>query len=292
MPELPIFADRSGDQAGPQAMALMHHAMDWQAGGGTAPPGDVLFDKEGFTLTATSFRFVTAGGVRFSYQLGGRVQAVLPNGASRDELQLFLWGTVFGAVAWLNGLVPLHASAVAHASGAVAFTGPQGAGKSTLVAALSKAGMAHICDDTLVAVPCADGPLALPDGKPIKLWDDALELVGLQSQAAITSVPGKYYAEVLSPARHALPLRHLIFLEDGPDIVIEPITGTAKLELLPAALYRDFIYAAHADQSAHEAMMLTFAQHVRFWRLQRPRDAFRFDDDIQEIIGLIKGLPQ
>lgn len=276
---------------GKQAMAIIRNAMDWQAGDGAELPGDPLFEQDGFTLTQTAFRFITPGGVCFYYVLGGQVTVALPDNASMDEMQLYLWGTVLGAVAWLNGFFPLHASAVAHGDYAIGFTGPAGAGKSTLAAALGKAGMAHICDDTLVAVPCGECLLALPDGKRAKLWGDALEMLGLAASAAIAPVPGKYFADVLRPVRQAVPLRHLIFLEEGPQVAFEPVTGSAKLALLPSALYRDFVYAARADQSAHETMMLGFARHVQFWRLRRPRDAAGFGRDVQEIAALITGLP-
>lgn len=292
MAAAPEIADQPVHEEGLRAMELMRHAMDCQYGEGGDLTGDILFDREGFALTAASFQFVTPGGVRFHYQLGGKVHALCSGGANRDELRLYLWGTVFGAVAWLNGFSPLHASAVANADGVIAFTGAAGSGKSTLAAALYREGMAHVCDDTLLTVSASDGPLALPDGKPAKLWGDALAMIGLEAGLPIASVPGKYFTELSVPVQHAMPLRHLIFLEDGPDVSIEPVTGAAKLELLPSALYRDFIHAARADQRAHETLMLAFARHVQFWRLQRPRDPARFNADIRQITGLLNGLPQ
>lgn len=276
-------------------MAVMRHAMDWQAVDASAIPaelaGDILFDLGGFAMTHTAFRFVTPGGVQFHYEVGGQAICHRPDGASADEMQLFLWGTVFGAIAWLNDFIPLHASAIMQHGGAVAFTGLSGAGKSTLAAALNARGAPHICDDTLVLATAGEGVLALPDGKPAKLWGDALHLLDGAPTASIAPVPGKFFVSMPATAKQAVPLRHLVFLEDADQLSLVPVSGAEKLTLLPDAFYREFIYLARADKAAHRAMMLALAGRVQFWRLRRPRNDAMTIQEIDKIAALITALP-
>jgi hypothetical protein len=78
--------------------------------------------------------------------------------------------------------LPLHASAVAVAGGAVAFVGPSGAGKSTLAAGLSKAGFPVLCDDLCPVAFEAGRPVVRPGVARLKLWPDSLELVGADAR--------------------------------------------------------------------------------------------------------------
>ena len=86
----------------------------------------------------------------FHYKRGGGL--TIERGSNCDVSEELLWlnGSVYSAIASMNGLVPIHASAVSIKGQVFAFTGPGGAGKSTLVAALAKLGLPMFCDDTLV----------------------------------------------------------------------------------------------------------------------------------------------
>jgi hypothetical protein len=250
---------------------------------------NAFFDDQALAISTTEFIFVTLDNVRFHYQVGKGLTVQLPEGAdSLDEtdFELFLWGTVFGAIAWLNGLVPLHASAVEVNGRAVAFTADSGGGKSTLAAGLARLGLPHVCDDTLVLA--TRGTItAMPDGKPLKLWDDALLLTGMAAERPIQSMPGKHYANAALKAGGILPLTDLYFLERGESVEVEPITGARKLSMLPEALYRNFVHAARGDRSAHEQFLLGFCSQVRFWTLRRPFDSRTFSADLLKVKDII-----
>ena len=90
------------------------------------------------------------------------------------DVRLFLLGSVWGALALQRGLLPLHASAVGRGRTVHAFTGPPGAGKSTLAAALAARGYPLFTDDMLdpgprfvrdagEVLPRQSGPEAVPD---------------------------------------------------------------------------------------------------------------------------------
>ena len=101
-------------------------------------------------LRRTSYLLHTDSGYRFLYEQGAGIRIERTGGHDPAEEALWLNGSVYAAVASINGLMPIHASAVAHDSQVYAFTGPSGAGKSTLIAALGRMGLPMFCDDTLV----------------------------------------------------------------------------------------------------------------------------------------------
>lgn len=272
------------------ALALIRREMRVTFGDVPASLPGSFYNHDDFEMSAQAFLFTTLGGVRFHYQLGAGITACLPDPDDDDEFTLFLWGTVFGAVAWMNGLVPLHASAVEKNGRVIAFTADSGGGKSTLAAALAGQGFRHVCDDTLVLSLESDGVLALPDEKPLKLWEDALSLTGAKAQTPIRAVPGKYYAPPPNKVDRALPFTDLVFLERGDEVVLEPISGAEKLQLLPATMYRDFVHISRSEPQDHARMMMQVAGSVRFWRLRRSFDPVRFAAGLAEVADQLESI--
>jgi hypothetical protein len=121
----------------------------------TEPDGhkvaDVLAHPEaGYRLPAPGF------GTFHISAPGTRILAA-PNAIADWRWQRYLIGRVLPFAALLQGLEPLHASALGTASrGAVLLAGEPGAGKSTLAAALMLGGLAFMADD-VVALQTQDG---------------------------------------------------------------------------------------------------------------------------------------
>jgi hypothetical protein len=283
------FADAG--PAGLVASLVLEKAMDVipidEAAAAATFPDRPIFDDELMSMWRDGFCFQSPAGVLFRYERGQRLGMHVPAGCD-DEAKLFLWGSVFGAVAWLNDLLPLHASAVSCGGRVIAFTGDSGAGKSTLAAALAQRGLAHVCDDTLILSPSNSGLIALPDGKPTKLWEDAFELVAAERSDKILTVPGKSYAIAQQICTDRLPLRDLVFLEDGDDVQLVPIKGGNKLEQIPQAMYRSLLHAARDDTAYHAQLMVMVATTVRCWKLRRPRNRASFSKDADLVASLLR----
>ena len=147
-----------GDERATLDLELLMAAMQLQSGPVPALFGEIIYDDGNFSMTRDGFRFVTPGGVEFGYRTGESVIAGPTAATLTDERDIYHWGTVFGAVAWLHRLLPLHASSVALDGQALAFTAASGGGKSTLAAALALQGFGLLCDDTL--------PLSIGEGQP------------------------------------------------------------------------------------------------------------------------------
>lgn len=242
-------------------------------GGKPIPDGAGRFADGQFVLR-------TGTGYAFHYVPGEGVAAERSAGADPAEEELWRFGSVYAAIACLNGLYPIHASAVGWEGKVHAFTGPSGAGKSTLVAGLGQRGLPLFCDDTLLL--SFDDPariVALPGHKRLKLTDSALGLSGAAAIAQVGSDTGKSYAA--PPAgdlREPLALASLTFLEAGEQVLLEPIAGTERFVRLEDDHYTQSYYLearrpSHGDLFALRARL---AGRVAMARLIRPFSAEGF----------------
>lgn len=121
---------------------------------------------------------VYTDGVQFWLDRNGRnLWAIWPESSSLEDAATYLLGPVLGLVLQLRGITCLHASAVAFGNKAIAFAGPEGAGKSTTAAALARRGHAVLSDD-VVALTERDGAFFVSPAYPyLSLWPDSVNLV-------------------------------------------------------------------------------------------------------------------
>ncbi|MFL6723892.1 MAG: hypothetical protein ACJ8E7_07125, partial [Sphingomicrobium sp.] len=166
----------------------------------------------------------------FYYRLGEGLTIQRGADADLSEESLWLNGTVYAAIASMNGLLPIHASAVAFENKVFAFTGPAGSGKSTLVAGLGMHRLPMFCDDTLVLdLSDPDRIMCLPGHKRLKLRPDALDLTGAEREEKVSQTYDKYYAiPAAGTWGAALPLAELIFLEECPEPAITRVSGSER----------------------------------------------------------------
>lgn len=233
--------------------------------------GKLIYQNPYFRMTNDAFVFDTPGGARFRYDRGGSLVLDTPSTELEAECRLYQWGTVYGAIAWMNGLTPLHASCVSNGARSMAFTAESGGGKSTLAAALARLGWQSVCDDTMVLATSAESFFALPDRTPAKLSASTALALGLEVGDAVPLSSDKFYVELPKFAAVPLPIRDLIVLEEGPQWRLSPVTGADKLELIGTSLYRGFIHSALHSQQEHAQLMLRLAENFTCWRLARPR---------------------
>lgn len=229
----------------------------------------------------------------FHYRVGKGITIERGEALDLSEESLWLNGSVYSAIASLNGLLPIHASAVAFDGRVFAFTGPGGAGKSTLVAALGDRGFPMFCDDTLVLdLSDPDRIACLPGHKRLKLTPHALELTGAAPVEKVSRTVDKFYAR--PPAGDvgvALPLSALLFLEDGPEPALRPIVGAERFMRMQDEHQTAHLFAAARkfDRADHFAHLSRLARQIPMIRLIRPRDASRFAAGISMAVQFMTG---
>lgn len=252
---------------------VRHGPVPRELGGHPVPPGSMRMVGDTFLLR-------TPTGYGLFYVRGEGVTVERDPGADPNEEALWLGGSVYAAIAAINGFLPFHASAVAWNGRVFAFSGPSGAGKSTLVAALGQHGLPLFCDDTLVLdVSDPANVLCLPGHKRLKLTAEALTLTGAKAQGQVAPTVAKFYAEPAAGTLNAvLPLARLTFLEHGDQIEFAEISGAQRLARLNDDHYTAELYAwAQSDGlAARFARTAQIAGSIAMQRLTRPRDLARF----------------
>lgn len=171
---------------------------------------------------------------------GRRIALERHPSADDDALRLFILGAGLGVLLHLRGLLVLHASCVAIGGGAVGLVGAKGFGKSTAAAALCHRGHALVSDELLVLRQKAKGePQALRGWSQIRLWGDALPVIGRNPAAAPPVRKGvtKYYVDVKSVEQSELPLRRLYVLGVGDETRLVPLAPNAAMLALRPHLY-------------------------------------------------------
>jgi hypothetical protein len=170
---------------------------------------------------------------------GREIAYQLDPGVPPREAAIFLAGSAFGILLHQRRQFVLHASAVEVNGKAVLFCGPSGAGKSTLAAALMKEGRGFVTDDVcLMAFDDADRPHVLPDGRMLKLWDDALGRLAFDERKgeSVREGIGKFYLPAEGRAVPAPPAAIYVLRVARPPLApgIEKIATPDAAALLQA----------------------------------------------------------
>jgi hypothetical protein len=245
-------------------------------------------------ILGDSFLLRGVGEHYFHYKVGRGVTIDRGSGVDPREEALWMNGSVYSAIASLNGLLPIHASAVAVGQAVVAFTGPAGAGKSTLVAALANRGIAMFCDDTLVLDLSDDSRIVcLPGHKRLKLRPEAVQLTGALAMEKVSAAIDKFYAEPgAGTVREPLPLVSLVFLEEGPEAEITAIRGAERLVRLhdDHQTSRLFAQARSFDRAERFKHLDRLAKQMRMDRFVRPRDSKKFHQGVDLVEQYISDL--
>jgi hypothetical protein len=210
------------------------------------------------------------------YLITSDVIEVLPmQNTDPSAVELYLFGSALGVLLHLRGTLPLHGSTVFKPDGTAAvFCGVSGAGKSTLVAALSKIGFSCLADDVTAIQFDSDGKAwALPGLSRVKLWDDAIDMLGTISPGQQIR-PGikKYYAEVpfcKQPLRVS-SLYELAPIESGiNDLQFDPIKGIERISTLLRNTYRSSYAPILEKQTQHMRQVTQLAPQLDMLRISR-----------------------
>ena len=232
-------------------------------------------------------RLLVEGGERVRYAAGDGVADVRP---------FLLGSSVWSTLALQRGLLPFHASAVAHGRDVHAFTGPSAAGKSTLAAALAARGHPFFADDVLILDPASfDTEARCHGGKGLKLWPEALALAGAAGLGPVREAAGfdKVYAE---PGRrssrtagrlvtlHVLRTGRGAFLEADPCFV-ERLRGRRAMLALERAVHFRRLAAAVAGRRRLYRWLAGASRHVEVFEFHRPKQRERFEEGVAHLAG-------
>jgi hypothetical protein len=169
---------------------------------------------------------------------------------------------------------------------AAVVVGRSGAGKSTLAAEFARRGYDLLSDDV---VPIDEHGRALPGCPQIKLWDDALARLGLDTedyQRVVGSRP-KFHVPVQRSPLPALPLRWVYGLDvhDGAELELVPLQGVAAFDLLGANTYRRELIADRDASWQHLQQCARVAEQAAVVRVLRPSASMSAEATAEAILN-------
>ncbi len=214
-------------------------------------------------------------------------------GAWPDFVRAHLVGRVLGTALYLDGLLPLHGSAVETRAGVIGFLAPKGFGKSSLALALTQAGARLVTDDALPVALGARADGASADGAPadggaaaaqawpgvssLRVHDDAVAAVGAVGAAdsALRSREGKQIVAPAEVVSRPLPLAALYLLAPTSGGDATTLRATALPPTLAAISVLSHVKIGAMLGPGAAAPMLAraaaLARAVPVHRLQLPR---------------------
>lgn len=219
-------------------------------------------------------------GVARYLAVDGREIIVQPApGAMDDDLRALLLCSPMGGLLHQRGLLPLHASVIATARGAVALMAGSGSGKSTLAAHFCQRGFQLLADDiAVISFGHAGGPEVAPGIPQLKLWPRSVTELG-GDVGALPRLRPRLEKRALALAgsfsREPLPLARIYVLEAGPEgggirLVPQPVLD--RVRLLVEHTYRGQYLPGLGRQRAHFQSLGRVAAAVPVVCATRPDD--------------------
>jgi hypothetical protein len=217
------------------------------------------------------------------------------------DVPTYLLGPIIGLVLRLRGLTGLHASAVQIDGRAVVFTGPAGAGKSTLAGAFAVRGFPVMADDTIVLRPHGR-EWTVSSGYPrLRLWPESAEALMAAGGRDGFLPPGvsgsmsRYHLDLLSPGRHfsesTAPLGVVYLLGDvsAENVTsVAPVSPADALIALVANTYANALLDRHLREREFQALG-DLVQTVPVRRLTRPADLAHLSSFCDRVFADLEG---
>ncbi len=236
------------------------------------------------------------GVVRMMMRGGDTLIYAVEPGAAPEEVAIFLTGTGIGILLHQRRAIVLHASAVRVGDHAVLFCGPSGEGKSTLAAALCEAGHDLVADD-FCRIELRDGaaPLVHPDGRQMRLWEDATDGLGIAARrgAQVRSAIRKFYVAPRTVSGRPLPIGAIYALREArapfaPGLHVPNLVDAALIVRRNA--YRPLLVREMDQKQLYFEASARLVRDVGIHILARPLDFAAMPDAVATLQAHWRGL--
>ena len=245
---------------------------------GLNDPGRASTRLNDAVLAGPQFCALTVPGLAtFAVRGGTHVSVEREQGADLRDLQGYLTAWVFGVLCHQNGMLPLHASAVARDGRATAFLGDSGTGKSTFAAFLGRRGYSLCSDDICLLRETPESMDVVPVAAWLKLWRGTLDALGepVEGENQTFSDEDKYRVYGADPgldvAEPVPALGDLVFVERGEAPArLEPMSNAATLARMFGTVYLGYCMQAMQVEERVVRQCARVAGQARGWLLTAP----------------------
>lgn len=257
----------------------------------TRPLQSVTARGPDWEMTGDVFRFRVPDLADFEIARGREIVVDLEQNASERDAAGFILGTAFGVLLHQRGALVLHGAAVARSERAIAICGASGAGKSTLAAALCREGCSFVADDLCVVdFDESRRPVALPDGRRLKLWRESvinLDLAHRRGEVVRQSFD-KYFVDPFATAAAPPLLRAIYVLREAasPDRPkFEKLALPDAMRIVETEAYRPGLGEAMGRKPELFAKAAAIFGHIDAFLLVRPRGFDSMADTVAALVA-------
>lgn len=215
--------------------------------------------------------------------------------ADAADVQVFLLGSVFGALLQMRREFVLHGAAVAINGQGIILCGGSGVGKSTVAGALCQRGYEFLTDEVCaVSFSKEERPEIIPGYPRLKLWADAVEELGGDTALLrrVRTNLEKYELpldEIFSST--TVPLRWCCELsrDNTKKVQLVKVTDADKIGTIEKNTYRYGFLSGRRGKAQHVKQYGDVAKAIDIFHISRPMDGFWVDDlvtQLEEGLGL------
>ena len=202
--------------------------------------------------------------------------------ADNDSVNLFLNGSVLGALLHQRAMLPFHGSTFNYNGTIVMICGNSGSGKSSVTAAFCQNGARFINDDITPVRITQTETRVIPIRTRIKLWEDSLRSLKINHEKLDKIRPSiaKFYIPSQEIYPHEDVLNHLIVLRSNEqgNFQTKEFKGMDKYNLLRHQIYRkSYLKGMPETEKTYFKQLLQMGQNVRVTQVIRPQHCNIYD---------------
>lgn len=217
-------------------------------------------------------------GVADFYACEGREVEYAPvDGADRNSIELYLNGSVYGAILHQRKILPMHGSSFIYTGLGVMICGEAGAGKSSLTASFCLNGAGFLTDDITPVIFSDNIPYIWAMSDRIKLWSDTLRQLEMEDEELPRVFPDseKFYFPMDSAGDKTCRLEQILIvtIRRSGEVVIDELTGSAKFSALRGEIYRcEYLPGMPENEPVYFRNLVDICNTVRIFRVRRPEE--------------------
>jgi hypothetical protein len=247
-----------------------------------------LYSDNWHQINQNEFTLEVEGVAQYYASNGNYIEICPCEAYHQSTLELYLNGSVYGAILLQRMILPLHGSCFIYNGNGSMICGESGAGKSSLTAAFCLNGGQFLTDDI--------SPVSIKGGKPyiltlsdrIKLWDDTLVQLNIQKEGLekIDGETEKFYFPIDGGKLDLFLLCRIFILEthNSPDMEFQEIKGAEKLTSIRNHIYRlEYLSGMPQVEYIFFQNLVDISNNVTIIRVKRPPKI-----SIHKVMSLLK----
>lgn len=243
-------------------------------------------------MNQTEFAMQVEGVGNFYACNGKEVEYSPEPGAATRTIELYLNGSVYGAILHQRQILPLHGSSFIYNGKGILVCGESGAGKSALVADFCLRGYEFLTDDVTPVIIEDGKPYILPLSDRLKLWDNTLQQLAIDRNGLekIDNETEKFYYHIKRSAKDSIRMEMVFILEvdNVSGIEFTEIKGADKFLKIRNEIYRlEYLQGMKKNEITFFRQISSFCNNLKIFHVRRPEniEISRLGSDIKDFLS-------